>query len=144
VTERTSDGLPLSLDSKTVTWDPWETSFVPSHLDISCDGCGHPGPSRISKGRVMVPLSPRLRARWQVERMESPLIRFWAFRCPGCQETRVYDKVPPEPAEDRMPMIEYMRPVIAMAQEPSPKTGARRETYSAADCLDHRPHRHDH
>lgn len=115
MTDRTSDGLPLMLDGKSVEWDPWETFPIASHLDMSCDGCGNEGPPRLTKGRIMIPASKRLRRTSGVE--ETPLIRFWAFRCPGCQETRVYDRVPPEPAEDRMPMIEYMRPVIPMTIE---------------------------
>jgi hypothetical protein len=70
----------------------------------------------MTKGRIMIPATRRRRLNDPEER---PLIRFWAFRCPGCQETRVYDKVPPEGSEDRMPLIEYVRPVIAMAVEPA-------------------------
>jgi hypothetical protein len=117
VTKRTSDGLPLVYDGKAIDWDPWESSFVASHLDSSCAGCGNPGPPRLTKGRVMVPAKRRRLD----DPEERPLIRFWAFRCPGCQETRVYDRVPPEGSAERMPMIEYMRPEIPMAVEPLPQ-----------------------
>ena len=118
MTERTSDGLPLTLDGKAVTWDPWETFPAASHLDMSCSGCGADGPPRLTKGRVMIPAPTRRQYRDGAER---PLIRFWAFRCPGCQETRVYDREPTDPTVERMTMLEYLRPVIEMKAEPLPQ-----------------------
>jgi hypothetical protein len=110
VTERTSDGLPLVHSDLPIDWQPWDSIRWITHIDQSCDGCGHAGPTRIAKG--IVPAATR-------RRPDRRLIRFWAFRCPGCQETRVYDRVP-DSGDDPMPMIEYLRPVIAMTAEPLP------------------------
>jgi hypothetical protein len=114
MTERMSDGLPLTLDGKSVEWEPWLTAPVLTHIDMSCPGCGEQRPPRMTKGRIMIPA----RRRRLNDPEERPLIRFWAFRCPGCRETRIYDRVPPEDATERMPLIEYMRPIVAMQQEP--------------------------
>ena len=117
MTDRTSDGLPLAYDGKAITWDPWETAPILPHVDTSCPGCGEPRPPRMTKGRIMIPVTRRRLN----DPEKRPLIRFWAFRCPACRETRVYDRVPPEPATERMPMIEYMRPAIPMTVEPLPQ-----------------------
>ena len=110
MTDRTSDGLPLSYAGLLIDWQPWEHIDILCRIVQDCEGCGDRRPTRIARGIVPNPSK---------RRPDGRLIRFWAFRCPGCRETRVYDRVPEE-GDDPMPMIEYQRPKIAMEVGPLP------------------------
>jgi hypothetical protein len=112
MTARTSDGLPLSHEGAAINWQPWEKAPVLTHVDQSCDGCGHEGPILIAKGYAVTPATSG--------HPERRLLRFWAFRCPGCRETRVCERVHVGPLESEMVMIEYLRPRIEMGSIPPP------------------------
>lgn len=74
--------LPAEHDGEAITWRPWEEAPVILCAwagDLNgCTTCGHPGPSLLAFGLA----GPG-----------TPLIRFNAHRCPGCQEMRVYQRV---------------------------------------------------
>lgn len=74
--------LPAEHDGEPIAWRPWEEAPVilcARAGDLNgCTTCQHPGPSLLAFG---------------VAGPGKPLIRFNAHRCPGCQETRVYQRV---------------------------------------------------
>lgn len=84
--------LPSEINGRAVEWQPWEPALVLSHVPLDCDTCDWQDGPRTTYGKVTIP--PQRRSA-----EPQKLILYWAFRCPRCQETRVYRRRPGEFSE---------------------------------------------
>lgn len=75
---RTVPALPTTIDAVPVAWQRWEPAPALTHVDPRCPTCAYDGGSVQAFGLAGDP----------------PLIRFTAHRCPACDETTVYERVP--------------------------------------------------
>lgn len=71
-------GRPVLSDGRLVAWQDWGPGLQITHLDQTCQQCRHPGPAETSSGVCAAD-------------GEQPLVRLFAFRCPGCGRVDVYD-----------------------------------------------------
>lgn len=75
--------LPVELEGHAVEWEPWEQPPLMTHVPLDCDTCDWRDGPRTAWGLVTIP--PRKRSQGPTR-----LRRFFASRCPRCQETHVY------------------------------------------------------
>lgn len=78
IPERTIPALPATINNVPVTWRRWEQAPHLDHVDPRCPTCAYDGGPVLAFGLAGDP----------------PLIRFHAHRCPACDETTVYERVP--------------------------------------------------
>ncbi|WP_413100871.1 hypothetical protein [Streptomyces sp. Inha503] len=71
----TLPSLPAERGGRPIQWSPWVEAPKLSHYSSACDWCGDAGPCVMAGGR-----------------QDEPLCRFVAYRCPYCQEMRVYEQ----------------------------------------------------
>ncbi len=83
---RTVPALPAEHQGAVITWRQWEPKPVilcERNGDMNgCDQCDHPGPGLLALGLAAPAGRPE----------RPPVIRYYAHRCPGCQEMRAYER----------------------------------------------------